>query len=222
MSDTSIAIKIAGEGSGARASAWSSDDEDWIKQISESGKAVRIRVPEDDDTEGHQLSSAVTVLVDSDEDDTEGHALNLHFPSVQEANDFRRNLMAAGLLTATLAVGAAGGTAIGIAASGVDNNQGSAVSSDYAPNVGQYDPANMGGTLAPSAGSLGQADPANMGGTLAPSAGSLGQADPANMGGTLAPSAGSLGQADPANMGGTPQSETSDEETAPPSTPPGI
>jgi len=42
------------------------------------------------------------------------------------------------------------------------------------------------------------------------------------MGGTLAPSAGSLGQADPANMGGTPQSDTSDDEGAPPSTPPGI
>jgi hypothetical protein len=36
------------------------------------------------------------------------------------------------------------------------------------------------------------------------------------MGGTLAPSAGSLGQADPANMGGTPQSDTSDDEDAPP------
>ena len=165
MSDTSIAVKIAGEDTGALASAWSSDDETWIKQISDSGTAVRIRVPEEADTEGHQLSRAVTVLVGTEDDDTEGHALNLHFPSVQEANDFRRNLMAAGLLTATLAVGAAGGAAIGIAASGVDANQGSVVSSEYAPNVGQYDSTNMGGTLAPAAGSLGQADPANMGGT---------------------------------------------------------
>ncbi len=166
MSDTSIAINIAGEGTGAQASAWSSDDENWIKQISDSGKTVRLRVPEDADTEGHQLSTAVTVLVDTDDDDVEGHALNLHFPSVQEANDFRRNLMAAGLLTATIAVGAAGGAAIGLTASGMDtSSQGSVVASEYAPNVGQYDTANMGGTLAPSAGSLGQADPANMGGT---------------------------------------------------------
>jgi hypothetical protein len=77
------------------------------------------------------------------------------------------------------------------------------VASEYAPNVGQYDTANMGGTLAPSARSLGQADPANMGGTLAPSAGSLGQADPAN-------------------MGGTPQSATTEDEDAPPVTPPGL
>jgi len=203
MSDTSIAIKLAGGDTRAHASAWSSDDETWIKQLSDSEKVVRIRIPEDEDTEGHQLSTAVTVLVDTDEDDTEGHALNLHFPSVRDANEFRRNLMAAGLLTATLAVGTAGGAAIGMAVSGIDAHEATAVSSEYAPNVGQ-------------------ADPANMGGTLAPSAGSLGQADPANMGGTLAPSAGSLGQADPANMGGTPQSDTSDDEGAPPSTPPGI
>jgi len=208
MSDTSIAIKIAGQDAQTHASAWTSDDETWIKRLSDSEKVVRIRMPADDDTEGHQISSAVTVLVGIDDDDTEGHALRLHFPSAREANDFRRNLMAAGLLTATLAVGAAGGAAIGMAASGVDANQETVVSSQYAPNVGQYDPANMGGTLAPSAGSLGQA--------------SLGQADPANMGGTLTPSAGSLGQADPANMGGTPQSDTSDDEDAPPSTPPGI
>ncbi len=205
MSDTSIAIKIAGDSTQAHTAAWSSDDETWVKQLSDSGKIVRIRIPDDADTEGHESSAAVTVLVDADDDDVEGHALSLHFPSVQEANDFRRNLLAAGLLTATLAVGAAGGAAIGMAASGTDVNAPTAVVSQYAPNVGQYDPANMGGTAAAlqqSAG-LGQADPANMGGTLAPSAASLGQADPANMGGTLAPSAASLGQADPANMGGT-------------------
>ena len=184
MSDRSIAVKIAGEDTRARASALTSDDETWIKQLSDSEKVVRLRIPADADTEGHQISTAVTVLVDADDDDVEGHALNLHFPSVREANDFRRNLMAAGLLTATIAVGAAGGAAIGMAASSIDANEASVVSSQYVPNVGQYDPANMGGTLAQSAGSLGQADPAN--------------------------------------MGGTQQSDTSDEEDAPPSIPPGI
>jgi hypothetical protein len=203
MSDTSIAIKIAGEDT--QHVARTSDDETWIKQLADAGKTVRIRIPDDADTEGHESLASVTVLVDADDDDVEGHALSLHFPSAKEANDFRRNLMAAGLLTATLAVGAAGGAAIGVAASGIDANEASVISSQYDPNVGQYDPANLGGTAAgiQQAGSLGQADPANMGGTLAPSAASLGQADPANMGGTLAPSAASLGQADPANMGGT-------------------
>ena len=205
MSDTSIAIKIAGADKQANAAIRSSGDEAWVKQLSDSGKTVRIRVPEDADTEGHESSAAVIVVVDADDDDVEGHALSLHFPSVQEANDFRRNLIAAGVLTATLAVGAAGGAAIGTAVSGIDANDATVISTQYNPNVGQYDPANMGGTAAAlqQAGSLGQADPANMGGTLAPSAASLGQADPANMGGTLAPSAASLGQADPANMGGT-------------------
>ena len=169
MSDTSIAIKIAGEGTQHHASGWSSDDEAWVKQLSDSGKTIRIRIPEEADTEGHESSAAVTVLVDADDDDVEGHALSLHFPSAHEANEFRKNLMLAGLLTATLAVGAGGGAAIGIAASGIDNNEATVVSSQYAPNVGQYDPANLGGTAAAiqQAGSLGQADPANMGGTLA-------------------------------------------------------
>ena len=61
-----------------------------------------------------------------------------------------------------------------------------------------------------------------MGGTLAASAASLGQADPANMGGTLARERQPRVRPTPANMGGTPQSGTSDEEDAPPSTPPGI
>jgi len=223
MSDTSIAIKIAGADQQANAAIRSSDDEAWVKQLSDSGKTVRIRVPEDADTEGHESSAAVIVVVDADDDDVEGHALSLHFPSVQEANDFRRNLIAAGVLTATLAVGAAGGAAIGTAVSNIDANDATVISTQYNPNVGQYDPANLGGTAAAiqGAASLGQADPANMGGTLAPSAASLGQADPANMGGTLAPAT-STGQADPANMGGTPQSGASDEEDAPPSIPPGI
>ena len=212
MSDTAIAIKIAGQETRAHASAWTADDETWIKRLSDAEKTIRIRIPDDADTEGHQLSTAVSVLVDSDDDDVEGHALNLHFPSVQEANEFRRNLMAAGLLTATLVVGAAGGAAIGMAASGIDANTSTVVSSEYAPNVGQFDSTNLGGTFAQSGSSLGQADPANMGGTLAQSGSSLGQADPANMGGTLAQRTGSLGQADPANMGGTPQSNTSDDD----------
>ena len=220
MSDTSIAIKIAGDDTQAHAAAITSDDEAWVKQLSDSGKTVRIRIPADADTEGHESSSVLTVLVGGDDDDVEGHALSLHFPSVQEANDFRRNLLAAGLITATLAVGAAGGMAVGNAVSGIGSE--TAVVTEYAQsNLGQYDPANMGGTAAAIQGatSLGQADPANMGGTLA-QASSLGQADPANMGGTVAP-ASSLGQADPANMGGTPQA-ADDEDVDAPSIPPGI
>ena len=109
MSDTSIAIKIAGEDAQHHAAAirLTSDDEAWVKELSDSAKPVRIRIPDDADTEGHELSAAVTVVVDTDDDDTEGHALSLHFPSVKDANDFRRRMLAAGLITATIAVGAA-------------------------------------------------------------------------------------------------------------------
>ena len=203
MSDTSIAIKVAGDDTKAHAAAIAAADEAWVKELTESGKAVRIRIPADADVEGHESSSVLTVLVGGDDDDdVEGHALSLHFPSVQEANDFRRNLLAAGLITATLAVGAAGGMAVGNAVTGIDANDANIAITQYEPNIGQYDPANMGGVAAAieGASSLGQADVNNMGGTLAP-ASSLGQADVNNMGGTLAP-ASSLGQADPTNMGG--------------------
>ena len=43
--------------------------------------------------------------------------------------------------------------AIGIAGSGIDANEAGVVSSQYANSLGQADPANMGGTLAPAAGS---------------------------------------------------------------------
>ena len=111
----------------------------------------------------------------------QAHKGTLGRPSVQEANDFRRRMMAAGLITATLAVGVAGGAALGTSVSGIASSDATAIS-------GQYDPANMGGTpLAPQRdASTGQYDPANMGGTpLAPQRdASLGQYDPANMGGT--------------------------------------
>jgi hypothetical protein len=181
MSDTQIAIKVAGEDTQLNASAiqWNSEAETWIKEVSASGKPVRIRSPEDTDTEGHMSGTAVTVVVAEDDDDVEGHAFSIHFPSAQEANDFRRRLMVAGVITASIAVSAAGGAALGTAASGIaaNANNASAITS-------QYDPANLGGTLqAPQAGT-GQYDPANLGGTLqAPQAGT-GQYDPANLGGT--------------------------------------
>jgi hypothetical protein len=232
MSDTTLAIKIAGEDAHhASAIGLTSNDEAWVKELSDSAKPVRIRFPEDADTQGHALSTAVTVVVDADDDDVEGHALSLHFPSVQEANDFRRRMMAAGLITATLAVGAAGGVALGTAASGVADVAGSdaaTITGQYNPanmggtplaparsaDVGQYNPTNMGGTpLAPArSADVGQYNPANMGGTPpAPErASGQGQYDPANMGGTpLAPEQ-AAGQYDPANMGGTPQAD--DEE----------
>jgi hypothetical protein len=203
MSDEPIVIKIEGDDTQGHASAveWTSDDEAWIKQLSEAGKPVRIRIPADDDTEGHAASAVVSVVVAADDDDTEGHAISLHFPSAQEANDFRRKVLATGLITATIAIGAVGGAALASSAAGDLGTNAGTVSTQQATNLGQYDPANMGGTVVSGsqATNLGQYDPANMGGTVVSGA-----------------EASNLGQYDPANMGGTPQASETDDEATPP------
>jgi len=73
---------------------------------------TRIRLaPPDDDTEGHARSSALRVRATPDgDDDTAGHAITLHFSNADEAETFRRRLLATGILTATLAVGFVSGT----------------------------------------------------------------------------------------------------------------
>jgi hypothetical protein len=58
--------------------------------------------------EGH-AAGTITLRAFEDEDDTEGHALALHFPSIKEADAFRRRLVATGVLTGTLVLGAAAG-----------------------------------------------------------------------------------------------------------------
>ena len=240
MSDEPIVIKIEGDDTQGHASAiqWTSDDEGWIRELSDSEKPVRIRIPAEDDTEGHLASAAVTVVVSTDDDDTEGHAISLHFPSVQEANDFRRKLLAAGLITATLAVGAAGGLSLGTAASGSAANDAGAVSGQYsvdnmggtqwagaaAANQGQYTIDNLGGTplAQQQAANQGQFVAENLGGTPAAQqeAANQGQYSVDNMGGVPASTAGAgQGQYDVANMGGTPQAPAVEDEGDPPFTP---
>jgi hypothetical protein len=238
MSDEAIVIKIEGEDTEGHASAiqWTSSDESWIKELSDSEKPVRIRIPAEDDTEGHVASADVVVVVSTDDDDVEGHALSLHFPSAQEANDFRRKLMAAGLLTATLAIGTAGGLAIGTAASGNAGNDAAAVSGQYsvdnmggtqwagaaAANQGQFTIENQGGTplAQQQAANQGQFVAENLGGTPASAGSYQGQYSVDNMGGLPAAEAGAgSGQYDAANMGGTPQAPAAEDEVDPPFTP---
>lgn len=85
--------------------------EDALRREPGSGK-VRIHSTEDDDdTEGHKATIAVRVMVETD-DDTEGHAISIHFPTVKEADAFRRRLLVTGVLAGTVALGAAGGVAL--------------------------------------------------------------------------------------------------------------
>ena len=205
MGDKPITIKFEGDEGAGTAVGWTSGEEGWIKDLATSQKRVRIRIPaSDDDVEGHALSTAVSVVVSGDDDDVEGHAMSLHFPSVQEANEFRRRLLAAGLITATVAIGAAGGAALGSAAVG-------GAASDATTVSGQYSVENMGGTPAmqQQAANQGQYTIENQGGTPAmQQATNQGQFTAENLGGVPASTAAEgQGQYNVANMGGTPQAQ---------------
>jgi hypothetical protein len=68
--------------------------------------AVRLRVPADSDVEGHSLGDTVVLAIAKfDDNDVEGHALSIHFPDAGQARHFRNEVIAAGALTATLALG---------------------------------------------------------------------------------------------------------------------
>jgi hypothetical protein len=68
--------------------------------------AVRLRTAPDSDVEGHALGdSVVLVIATFDDSDVEGHALSIHFPNAGQARRFRNEIIAAGALTATLALG---------------------------------------------------------------------------------------------------------------------
>ncbi len=78
--------------------------------------AVRITAPDESDVEGHAYSAtqrSVWIRVDvGNDDDTEGHAISVHFPTAQEADQFRKRLLAAGLLTGAVVLGSVGAIAV--------------------------------------------------------------------------------------------------------------
>jgi hypothetical protein len=77
--------------------------------------SVRIAPPDEADVEGHAFSAtlkSVWLRVNLDDDDTEGHAISVHFPTVDEAEKFRKRLMAAGLLTGAVVLGSVGAVAV--------------------------------------------------------------------------------------------------------------
>ena len=78
--------------------------------------AVRITAPDESDVEGHAYSAtqrSVWIRLDvGDDDDTEGHAISVHFPTAQEADQFRKRLLAAGLLTGAVVLGSVGAIAV--------------------------------------------------------------------------------------------------------------
>ncbi len=108
---------------------------------------VRVSIPTDEDVEGHALDSAtVLARVALDDDDVEGHAISIHFPDVDQARHFRNALLAAGVLTATVALGAGAGAVL------APSHQGSAVGSSTQTTVFMDTSAlaREGGTIAAS------------------------------------------------------------------------
>jgi len=94
-----------------------SDDQLWLDRLVGDRDRVRVRIQlttdTDTDTEGHAAAASkrvVSVVVSDESDDVEGHALALHFPTVGDAQAFKKGL-AAGALAATLVLGGAAGAA---------------------------------------------------------------------------------------------------------------
>lgn len=98
------------------------------------GKAlsVRIAAAERSDVEGHALDAkSVWLNLQLEGDDTEGHAINVHFPTADDAEKFRRNLLLAGVLAGTIVIGSAG--AISLTSNSVpqDVSAGAPVNAQY-------------------------------------------------------------------------------------------
>ncbi len=78
--------------------------------------SVRFASPtEPSDVQGHSLDLAkdsiwLKLLLEGD--DTEGHAIRVTFPSVADADKFRRNMLAAGVLAGSIVLGSAGAIAL--------------------------------------------------------------------------------------------------------------
>ncbi len=91
--------------------------EDRLRAMLRSGDAINVRIsmPDESDVEGHAFGAtrrSVWIQVDVDDDDTEGHAISVHFPTIDQADQFRRRLLAAGLITGAVVLGSVGAIAV--------------------------------------------------------------------------------------------------------------
>ena len=77
--------------------------------------SVRIAPTEPSDVQGHSLDVAkdsVWLKLMLEGDDTEGHAIRVTFPTAADADKFRRNMLAAGVLAGSIVLGSAGAIAL--------------------------------------------------------------------------------------------------------------
>lgn len=74
---------------------------------------VRISAAPPSDVEGHALDlTSVWVRLELEGNDTEGHAIRVQFPTSADADKFRRNILTAGILAASIVLGSAGAIAL--------------------------------------------------------------------------------------------------------------
>jgi hypothetical protein len=96
----------------------SPETETKVRSLLNKSETIRVRlIPGgEEDVEAHLLptgdSTAVLVRMALDDDDVEGHAMSIHFPDIDGARRFRNELLAAGVLTATVAMSAGAGIAL--------------------------------------------------------------------------------------------------------------
>jgi hypothetical protein len=96
----------------------SPESETKVRSLLSKSETIRVRLSPggEEDVEGHLLptgdSTAVLVRMALDDDDVEGHAMSIHFPDIDGARRFRNELLAAGVLTATVAMSAGAGIAL--------------------------------------------------------------------------------------------------------------
>ena len=84
------------------------DEERFKERIGGEKAAVSIRLADTvDDTSGHAFNATTVhaLIAGPGEDDTQGHAIQLHFPTAEQARDFRNRLLVTGALLTTVAVG---------------------------------------------------------------------------------------------------------------------
>ncbi len=144
MADEQYVIELEGsdtEAHGLRLGRFTPEgDDEWLQQAlrGPGPPKLRIRVAGDaDDTEGHraEMGPFVRVMVETD-DDTEGHAISIHFPTLGEADAFRRRLLVTGLIVGTVALGATVGTALADQGSSGAAAGATSVSGEYAADRG--------------------------------------------------------------------------------------
>ena len=66
---------------------------------------VVITIDDSSDTSGHALDATAVPVSLRFDDDVEGHALSLHFPTAEKADEFRKRLIATGVVAGALVVG---------------------------------------------------------------------------------------------------------------------